>query len=109
MLKIRLSRTGKTKQPSFAIIVQEHSAGVKSGKVVEKVGYYVATKNPKEFKADSARIKYWISKGAQPSDSLAVILKREGYSDMEKYIGQRNKKRKSKKEKSSTAPSQPQA
>jgi small subunit ribosomal protein S16 len=109
LLKIRLSRTGKTKQPSFSIIVQEHSAGVKSGKVVEKVGHYVAVKNPKEFKADAERIKYWISKGAQPSDSLAVILKREGYSDMDKYIASRNKKRKSKKEKSSSAQSQPQA
>ncbi len=97
MLKIRLSRTGKKKQPSFRIIVQEKSAAVKSGKVVENLGYYLPTANPKVLNVDLDRAKYWIENGAQPSDSVAVLLKNEGVSGLEKFIAPRNKKAKKKK------------
>ena len=97
MLKIRLSRAGKKKQPSFRVVVQEHSSPVK-GKFVEELGFYLPTANPKEFKIDLERAKYWISVGAQPSDSVAVLLKKDGLDGMEKFIEPRNKKRKPKKE-----------
>lgn len=107
MLKIRLSRIGKRVQPSFRIIVQEHTASPK-GKFIDVLGYYRPTQNPKEFKVDQEKVKEWIVKGAQPSDALAVLLKNEGMSGMDKYIEPRNKKRKGKKAQEE-APAQPAA
>lgn len=107
MLKIRLSRTGKNRQPSFRVIVQEHTSAVK-GKFIEVLGYYRPAANPKEFKVDLDKIKYWISVGAQPSDSLAVLLKKEGLEGLDKYIAPRNKKRKKTKE-DQVAPAAPVA
>ncbi len=95
MLKIRLSRGGKKSQPHFRIIVQEHSAPTQ-GKFVEVIGHYKPTTENKEVKIDLERAKYWISVGAQPSDSVAVMLKKEGLDGMDKYIAPRDKKRKKK-------------
>lgn len=97
MLKIRLSRTGKKSQPSFRIVVQEHTSPIK-GKFIETLGHYLPSVNPKEFKADLERVKYWISVGAQPSDTVAGLLKNYGLEGMEKFMEPRNKKRKKKKE-----------
>lgn len=97
MLKIRLSRTGKKGQPSFKVIVQEHTAAVKSGKVVEELGYYLPATTPKKFTVKKERVTYWIGVGAQPSPSLAVLLKKDGFSEMEKYLEPALKKAKKKK------------
>lgn len=68
MLKIRMQRTGRKNEPQFRIVVGEHTIGPKSGKFLEKIGSY----NPKtkEKTLDAERAKYWMSKGAQVSDSL---------------------------------------
>ena len=96
MLKLRLSRTGKKAQPSFRILVQEHTSAVK-GKYIEALGFYKSATKPKEFKVDMERVKHWLSVGAQPSDTLAVLLKKEGLEGMEKFIAVRNHQRKTKK------------
>ena len=72
MLKIRLQRTGRTNDPSYRVVVTEHTNGPKSGRAVEKVGTY----NPKskERNLDADRIKYWISKGAQASGTMHNML-----------------------------------
>ena len=72
MLKIRLSRTGRINQPSYRIIVTEHARAAKTGKIVEQVGIY----NPKtkERIVNADRVKYWISVGAQPSDTMHNML-----------------------------------
>ncbi len=111
MLKIRLNRTGKKKQPSFRVVVQEHTSPIK-GKFVELVGVYRPTDNPKSFTVNSERVKYWLSVGAQPSDSVAVLLKKDGFEGLEKFIDPRNKQRKKKKaveEKPEAAPAAPVA
>lgn len=100
MLNIRLSRVGKNRQPSFRVIVQQHTAAVK-GKFIEALGYYRPAVNPKEFKINVDRIKHWLSVGAQPSDSMAVLLKKEGLTGLDRYISPRDKKRKSKSEEKS--------
>lgn len=97
MLKIRLSRTGKKSQPSFKVVVQEHTAPIK-GKFVEELGFYRPAEDPKIFKVNTDRVKYWISVGATPSDTMAVLLKKEGLEGMEKYIAPRDKQRKKKKQ-----------
>lgn len=72
MLKIRLQRTGRTNDPSYRVVVTEHTNGPKSGRAIEKVGSY----NPKskERVLDGERIKYWISKGAQASGTMHNML-----------------------------------
>ncbi|PIS34722.1 MAG: 30S ribosomal protein S16 [Parcubacteria group bacterium CG08_land_8_20_14_0_20_43_9] len=74
MLSIRFSRQGKLHQPTYKIVVTEKTRSPKSGKFIEQLGSY----NPltKEKQINAERIKYWISKGAQPSDTVHNLLVR---------------------------------
>lgn len=95
MLKIRLSRTGRTNYPSYRILVAEHSDAVK-GKFIEILGHYIPNREPKVLEYDEKKIREWIDKGAKPTDTVASLLKNAGVTGMEKYIEPRNKKRKKK-------------
>ncbi|MBI2453498.1 30S ribosomal protein S16 [Candidatus Peregrinibacteria bacterium] len=95
MLKIRLSRIGRSNQPKYRFVVAEHSAHVQ-GKFVEILGFYHPASNNKDIQIEKERIKYWISRGAQPSDTAASLFKRHGMSGMEAFIGRRDFKRKKK-------------
>ena len=72
MLKIRMQRVGRIGQPSYRIVVAEHTASPKAGKFVEKLGTY----NPKtkQRTLDTERVKYWMSVGAQPSATSGHTL-----------------------------------
>ena len=67
-----MQRTGRINMPSFRIIVTEHTESPKTGNVVERVGTY----NPKtkERNLNGDRIKYWLSVGAQASDTMHNML-----------------------------------
>jgi len=97
VLRIRLSRTGKTNQPYYRIVVAEHSAAVK-GRYNEILGHYIPLQKPKKLEFNEERIKYWISKGAKPTDTVASLLKNSGVAGMEPYIEPRDKKHKKKGE-----------
>jgi small subunit ribosomal protein S16 len=71
MLKIRLTRKGKKNSAFFRVVVAEHTAPIK-GKFLENLGFLNPHTKEKEFKAD--RIKYWIEKGAQCSDTVHNLL-----------------------------------
>lgn len=74
MLKIRLARGGKHKTPFFRIVLTEHTKPVKSGyKLV--LGRFDPLKHTAKIDIDA--IKAWISKGAQPSNRVAKLLKKE--------------------------------
>lgn len=103
MLRIRLTRTGKKKQPSYRIVVAEHSKAVKR-QYLELLGQYIPATKPKFFTINKDRVTYWLSKGAQPSDTMATLLKKEGFADMDKFIGNRELQRKKKKEAKAEAP-----
>lgn len=96
MLRIRLTRVGKNTQPSYRIVVAEHTSPAKA-KFVEILGHYNISRRPRILEVDQERVKYWISVGAKPSDTMAVLLKSLGMANMEQYIGPRNLKRKKKK------------
>lgn len=66
------------------VVAEQHKAVKRQ--YVELVGHYSPTCNPKILKFNKERITYWISKGAQPSESVASLLKSEGMTGMEKYI-----------------------
>src|SRR3989344_6770095 len=82
MLKIRMQRMGRINQPSFRIVVTEHSAGPQAGKYVERVGFY----NPrsKERTLVEDRIKYWMSVGAKPSGTVHNMLVSAGVLNAKK-------------------------
>ena len=80
MLRIRLSRTGKKRQPSYRVVVAEKEAK-RDGRVVERLGHYNPLTNPAEFRIDEARALYWLSVGAQPSDAVRVLLNKQGTFD----------------------------
>ena len=77
MLRIRLSRTGKKRQPSYRVVVAEKEAK-RDGRVVERIGHYNPLTNPAEFKIDEDRALYWLSVGAQPSDAVRILLDKQG-------------------------------
>lgn len=108
MLRIRFSRTGKVGQPSFRIVVAEHRAPVK-GRYLEMLGHYMPACKPKTAVLRSDRITHWISKGALPTDSVAALLKKEGFQNMERYMEPRDKKRKQKGEEAKEKPAAPPA
>ncbi len=72
MLKIRLQRTGRINDPSYRVVVLEHTESTKSGSIVEQVGTYSPKSKVKNLKAD--RIKYWISVGAKASGTVHNML-----------------------------------
>ncbi|HXK32120.1 MAG TPA: 30S ribosomal protein S16 [Candidatus Paceibacterota bacterium] len=72
MLVIRLLRTGKKNQPSFKIVVVEKEKSSTSGRYIEEVGFYNPLTKERILKAE--RIKYWISVGAQPSETIHNML-----------------------------------
>ncbi|MCA9373870.1 30S ribosomal protein S16 [Candidatus Peregrinibacteria bacterium] len=97
MLRIRLTRTGKKGQPSYRVVVAEKSKAVKR-KYLELLGHYLPAVQPKKVELNKERIEYWISKGAQPTDTAAALFKSQGMDGMEKFMEPRNKKKKKKGE-----------
>ncbi len=80
MLRIRLSRTGKKKQPSYRVVVA-NSESKRDGRIVERIGNYFPLKNPTEFAIEEDRALYWLSVGAQPSDTVKRLLEKQGTYD----------------------------
>jgi small subunit ribosomal protein S16 len=74
MLIIRLQRVGRTHEPSFRIVLTDSKFGPKSGKAVEVLGSYDARKGKGTNHVDGEKVKYWISKGAQVSDTVHNYL-----------------------------------
>lgn len=72
MLKIRLQRVGKKHNPSFRVVLTDSKNSTKSGRFLEILGSYDARKGEPQLEGE--KIKYWISKGAQPSETLHNIL-----------------------------------
>ncbi|MGB3478179.1 MAG: 30S ribosomal protein S16 [bacterium] len=75
MVKIRLSRKGKKKVPFYRIVVID-SKKARDGKFIERVGHYDPRSKELTLKRD--RIEYWISKGAQPTNTVAKFIAKEG-------------------------------
>ena len=77
MVKIRLRRMGAKKNPYYRIVVAD-SRAPRDGKFIEEIGTYDPLQHPVEIKIDADRAKYWISTGAQPTDTAKTLLKKAG-------------------------------
>ena len=79
MLRIRLRRVGKKGRPYYRIVVADQRAP-RDGAFVEQLGHYDPMQDPPAVTLDEERTKTWLSKGAQPSDSVKRILGWRGIS-----------------------------
>lgn len=77
MVRIRLTRVGAKKQPTYRIIVND-GRKARDSRSLEILGHYNPRTLPSTEVVDEARVLYWLSVGAQPSESVASILKRTG-------------------------------
>lgn len=76
-VKIRLRRMGAKKAPFYRIVVAD-SRYPRNGRFIEELGYYDPMKEPAEIKLDVEKAKDWISKGAQPTETVRSLLKKNG-------------------------------
>ncbi len=76
-VKIRMKRMGAKKKPFYRIVVAD-SRTPRDGRFIEEIGYYNPLRDPAEINVDAERVKYWISQGAQPSDTVRALLKKTG-------------------------------
>lgn len=76
-VKIRLKRIGAKKRPFYRIVVAD-SRAPRDGKFIEEIGYYNPISNPVEIKIDGEKALQWLSNGAQPSDTVKGLLKKQG-------------------------------
>lgn len=76
-VKIRLRRLGAKKAPFYRVVVAD-SRFPRDGRFIEEIGYYDPTKNPADVEIDAEKAKQWISNGAQPTDTVKALLKKNG-------------------------------
>ena len=76
-VKIRLRRMGAKKAPFYRIVVAD-SRYPRDGRFIEELGYYNPLLTPAEIKLDSDKAKQWIKNGAQPTDTVRDLLKKQG-------------------------------
>jgi small subunit ribosomal protein S16 len=74
-VKIRMKRVGTKNLPVFRIVVAD-GRSPRDGKFIEEIGTYQPLKKGDNFNIKLDRAQYWISKGAQPSDTVASFLKK---------------------------------
>ena len=77
MVKIRLMRVGKRKQPSFRVVVAD-SRSPRDGRIIEAIGHYQPRQDPSVVEVDNERALYWLRNGAQPSSSVQQLLRISG-------------------------------
>ena len=84
-VKIRLRRMGAKKSPFYRIVVAD-SRYPRDGRFIEEIGYYNPLTDPNEFKVDADKVKSWIANGAQPTDTVKALLKKNNVIEQGKKI-----------------------
>ena len=77
MVKIRLRRMGQIHAPFYRVIVAD-SRSPRNGRFIEEIGTYNPCVEPSEIKIDAEKAKQWIANGAQPTETVAKLLKKAG-------------------------------
>ncbi len=76
-VKIRLRRMGAKRAPFYRVVVAD-SRYPRDGRFIEEIGFYDPTKDPANVQIDAEKAKKWISNGAQPTDTVKDLLKKNG-------------------------------
>lgn len=74
MVRIRLTRLGTHKKPFYRIVVADNRKP-RDGANLEQIGYFDPLVEPKNLSLDLARVDYWVSVGAQPSETVQRLIK----------------------------------
>ena len=82
-VRIRLTRVGATKQPTYRVVVAD-GRSARDSRAIEIIGHYNPRTDPIELSIDGEKAKAWIAKGAQPSDTVARLLRSTGILPAEK-------------------------
>jgi small subunit ribosomal protein S16 len=76
-VRIRLKRIGAKKKPFYRIVVAD-SRSPRDGKFIEEIGYYNPLTEPVQVKIEGEKAKKWLDNGAQPSDTVKALFKKNG-------------------------------
>ena len=76
-VKIRLRRLGAKKAPFYRVVVAD-SRFSRNGRFIEEICYFDPTKDPAVVSIDGEKAKQWIANGAQPTDTVKALLKKNG-------------------------------
>ena len=76
-VRIRLTRVGAKKQPSYRVVVAD-ARSARDSRAIETLGHYNPRTEPIEFNVDADKAKAWLDKGAQPSDTVERLFKQAG-------------------------------
>jgi len=88
-VKIRLKRMGSKRKPFYRIVVAD-SRSPRDGRLIEQIGTYNPVTSPADVKIDEAKALDWMTKGAQPSDTVRNLFSKEGI--LKKFHEQKNQK-----------------
>lgn len=77
MVKLRLTRMGATKAPSYRIVAMD-SRKARDGKYIDQIGFYNPVSEPKQIVIDADKAKEWLANGAQPTDTVMGLLVSQG-------------------------------
>ena len=77
MVKIRLKRMGMKKKPFYRVVVADERCP-RDGRNIAEIGYYDPMTEPATIKFDEEAAKQWLANGAQPTDTVKVLLKKSG-------------------------------
>ena len=76
-VRIRLTRVGAKKQPTYRVVVAD-ARSARDSRAIETLGHYNPRTEPIEFVVDADKAKAWLAKGAQPSDTVVRLFKQAG-------------------------------
>ena len=76
-VRIRLTRVGATKQPSYRVVVTD-SRNARDGRSIETIGHYNPRTDPVEVQIDAEKATAWLAKGAKPSDTVERLFRQTG-------------------------------
>jgi small subunit ribosomal protein S16 len=76
-VRIRLTRVGATKQPTYRVVVAD-SRSARDSRAIDTIGHYNPRTEPIELNVDAEKAKAWLAKGAQPSDTVVRLFKQAG-------------------------------
>lgn len=76
-VRIRLTRVGAKKQPAYRVVVAD-SRSARDGRAIETIGHYNPRTEPVEIAIDGDRARFWLERGAQPSEPVARLLRLAG-------------------------------
>ena len=76
-VRIRLTRVGAKKQPSYRVVVAD-ARSARDSRAIETIGHYNPRTEPIELNVDETKAKEWLAKGAQPSDTVVRLFKQAG-------------------------------